>query len=206
MKKGFTLTELLVAIGLLVAVLSASTMIFHYAIEAQRSAMATAEIMRSLRAITDQLNINFAGLRKDGYLILYSNTIDSNHQDALYFFSEGDFQSNVDPDIRSNIARIYIGGARVGGSNKDPNILLLDMKLLTPGESQHGNDYENISFAECQDDISKLEHQDPNNILDYTGSRPEFEPNNPNNLLAQRVSNLLPPKQIKRLNGMVKIN
>jgi type II secretory pathway pseudopilin PulG len=191
MKKGFTLTELLVAVGLLMAVLAASTMIFHYSIEAQRTAMATAEIMRTLRAVTDQLNINLAGLRKDGYLIVYSNTIpsDGNHCDALYFFSDGDFQS-ASPgheDVRSNIARIYFGGAK-----DDVNNLLLDMKLLTPSESADANDdFKKISFIECQADISKLEGQDPNKILDYTGSRPKFDPNLPYNLLAQGVSNLL---------------
>ena len=59
MKKGFTISELLVAVGLLAAVLAVSGIIFNYSIEAQRTASATAKIMRTLRAITDQLNINF---------------------------------------------------------------------------------------------------------------------------------------------------
>ncbi|MCE5340383.1 MAG: type II secretion system GspH family protein [Planctomycetaceae bacterium] len=185
MKKGFTLTELLVAVGLLVAVLAASTMIFHYAIEAQRTAMATAEIMRTLRAVTDQLNINLAGLRKDGYLILYSNTIpsDGNHCDALYFFSDGDFQSTADDKVRSNIARIYFGGAK-----NDVNNLLLDMKLLVPSKLMDANDWSSKSFVECQQNISTFE--DPNDKLNYSGSRPEFDANHPDNLLAQGVSNL----------------
>ncbi len=195
MKKGFTLTELLVAVGLLMAVLAASTMIFHYAIEAQRTAMATSEIMRTLRAVTDQLNINLAGLRKDGYLILYSNTklsSDPNHCDALYFFSDGDFQSTADDTVRSNIARIYFGGANNSGSRDraDVNNLLLDIKLLVPSKMD-SNDWSGKSFIECQQNISQLEGQDPNNIVNYTGSRPAFDANNPDNLLAQGVSNLL---------------
>jgi hypothetical protein len=145
--------------------------------------------------VTEQLNLNLAGLRKDGYLLLYSNTIGSNHQDAIYFFSDGDFQSNDDPNLRSNIARIYFGGAKVGTNNNDPNILLLDMLLLTPGNLNSpgpNDDFENISFAQCQTKISQLEDgKDPNDILDYTVSRPTFDANYPDNLLAQRVSDLL---------------
>jgi prepilin-type N-terminal cleavage/methylation domain-containing protein len=192
MRKGFTLTELLVAIGLLAGVLTASTMIFHYAIEAQRTAMATAEIMRTLRAITDQLNSNLAGLKTDGYLILYSDKIsskDANHRDALYFFSDGDFQSAKHDDLRSNIARIYFGQAKDSNEN-----LLLDIKMLTP-ESKYSDtdpnaDYKNISFVECQEKNTAMEGKDPNDILSYTGSRPIFDANYPSNLLAQRVTDL----------------
>lgn len=186
MKKGFTLTELLVAVGLLAAVLAASTMIFHYSIQAQRTAMATAEIMRTLRTITDQLNTNLAGLRKDGWLILYSDKIpsDGNHCDALYFFSDGDFQSCADSSVRSNIARVYFGGAK-----NDANNLLLDMKLLVPSKLTDANDWANESFAECQQRITDLE--DPNDKVAYGGSRPVFDANFPDNLLAQGVSDLL---------------
>jgi prepilin-type N-terminal cleavage/methylation domain-containing protein len=193
MKKGFTLTELLVAIGLLAGVLTASTIIFHYSIEAQRTAMATAEIMRNVRAITDQLNSNLTSLKADGYLLLYSDEIspgrDANHNDALYFFSDGDFQSSQYEDLRSNVARIYFGHAR-----NDYNDLLLDMRLLTPDSSKVGddsNDFHKISFVECQSDIKPLEiGKDPNDVLKLNGSRPIFDANYPSNLLAQRVKNL----------------
>ncbi|MEN6384711.1 MAG: prepilin-type N-terminal cleavage/methylation domain-containing protein [Phycisphaerales bacterium] len=191
MKKGFTLTELLVAIGLLAGVLTASAMIFHYSIEAQRTAMATSEIMRTLRAITDQLNSNLSGLKTDGYLLLYSYQPnigrDANHSDALYFFSEGDFQSSQEDDLRSNTARIYFGP-----SKNSPNDLLLDIKLLTPNQSvkDPNDDFKQMSFVECQEKISLLEGKDPNEILSYNGSRPLFDANIPSNLLAQRVTGL----------------
>ncbi len=184
--KAFTLTELLVAIGLLAAVLAASTMIFHYAIEAQRTAMATAEVMRNLRAITEQLNLNLKGLRTDGYLIFKSAQPglpdDANHRDGLYFFSTGDFQSVKDDDVRSNIARIYFGPAR-----DEPNNLLLDVKLLTPGKN--GDDYNDVSFAECQQDIA-AKFEDPNDIVDDSKRRPKVDTVNFGNLLAQRVGNM----------------
>ena len=58
--KGFTLVELLVAIGI-----SFAGVIFNVSVNAQRTAMANAEIMQKLRAITGQLNADFRGLRKD---------------------------------------------------------------------------------------------------------------------------------------------
>jgi type II secretory pathway pseudopilin PulG len=177
MKKAFTITELLVAIGLLAAVLAASTSIFHYSIEAQRTAMATAEIMRTLRAITDQLNYDFAGLLKDGYLVLHS---ESDANDAVYFFSTGDFQSWEDSEIRSNIARIYFGPAGHSKSN-----LALDIKLLTPGK--FGLDYNDANFAACQSNIKNYE--DPCDILSI--NRPlidiEKDPNDVRKLLVQNV-------------------
>ena len=182
MKKAFTITELLVAIGLLMAVLAAATTIFHYSIEAQRIAMATSEIMHSLRAITDQLNANFAGLRKDGYLVLRS-TSDAN--DAVYFFSTGDFISWKDSDVRSNIARIYFGPAKI-----DPNNLLLDIKLLTPGKSG-GLDYNDANFAACQADII-TNYEDYNSVL--SADRPDVNlavrPNDARMLLAQNVGSM----------------
>lgn len=183
-KNGFTLTELLVAVGLLASILTASTIIFRYSIDAQRSAMATAEVMRSLRAVTDQLNLQLEGLQKNGYLIIWSNKIGSNpaYRDGLYFFSAGDFQSAYKDTIRSNIARIYFGPS--GGN--DPNNLLLDARLLTPGTK--GEDYNDVSFTDCQTNISTLEG-DPNNIVIPNKKRPAFDLNR-GNLLAQRVSDM----------------
>ena len=111
MKKAFTITELLVAVGLLAAVLAASTMIFHYAIEAQRTAMATAEIMRTMRAITDQLNMDFASLRtSDAPMIMefHGDPNDANKADSVVFFAAGDFQTS-DGKVTSPVARIYYG-------------------------------------------------------------------------------------------------
>ncbi|GEM_PF-2678360 len=184
-KKGFTLTELLVAVGLLTAVLAASTMIFHYSIESQRTAMATAEIMRTLRTVADQLNTNLAGLRKDGWLIVYSYSDANEHSDALYFFSDGDFQSAADDSVRSNTARIYFGGA-----DKDANNLLLDMRLLVPSKTLDANDWSKASFVQCQQNI-RTNFEDPNSVVNHAGSaKPKFDANLPDNLLAQRVSDL----------------
>jgi len=145
--------------------------------------------MRTLRAITDQLNINlgFKGLQKDGYLVLWSSS-DSN--DALYFFSTGDFQSWYDSDVRSNTARIYFGPAK-----NSPNNLALDMVLLTPGESPPTPppflDYNDVNFAECQADIV-TNFEDPCSVLSFY--RPTIDiagdSNDVRRILAQNVGSI----------------
>jgi hypothetical protein len=153
MKKAFTITELLVAVGLLAAVLSASTMVFHYSIEAQRTAMATAEIMRTLRAITDQLNMDFAGLRtSDAPMVVKfkGNPADSNMADSLVFFAAGDFQDS-DGVVHGNIARIYYGqaGLRPDMNNVDPNrILARKQVILEPNQTVSTNEFEPNSLSQ----------------------------------------------------------
>ena len=124
MKKAFTITELLVAVGLLAAVIMASSMIFHYSIEAQRTASATAEIMRTLRAITDQLNSDFANIRTDAPLMVgFNRNPDGLRADSIAFFaSGGNFETtnlyyNNSKTVSNSDARIYYGQVR----NPDPN-------------------------------------------------------------------------------------
>jgi prepilin-type N-terminal cleavage/methylation domain-containing protein len=118
MKKAFTLIELMVAIGLLAIVLAFASVIFRVSINAHRTAIANAEIMQNLRAITDQLNADFQGLRKDGEIFVAWTASPqavvepdepSSYErfDRIMFFADGDFQSyGVNPMIRGNIARI----------------------------------------------------------------------------------------------------
>jgi hypothetical protein len=85
--------------------------------------------MQKFRAITDQLNNDFRGLRKDAPLFIWFQVDpnDANNRlDQIMFFADGDFQStqtyntNVNPIIPaasgspviSNLARIYYGQAR----------------------------------------------------------------------------------------------
>lgn len=182
MKKAFTIMELLIAVGLLAAVLAAAGMVFNYSINAQRTAASTAETMHTLRAITDQINIDIAhngnnsivSPQMGGYLVLRSD--DSNS--AVYFFSTGDFQSWYDPNVRSNTARIYLGLA-----GDDPNNLVRDMLLLTPGYPSV-LDYRDVSFAQCQANIANLE--DPYAVL--STNRPDANSTNVRSLFAQHVS------------------
>jgi len=127
--KAFTLIELIVAIGILAVILSFASVIFRVSIDAHRTAIANAEIMQKLRAITDQLNADFKGLRKDGEIFVVwvakakpgANPVDPNSYvrfDRIIFFADGDFQSyGVSPMVRGNIARIsYMLANRTSGN------------------------------------------------------------------------------------------
>ena len=112
MKKAFTIVELLVAIGLLAAVLAGSGMVFHYSVDAQRTAAATSEIMRNLRAITDQLNTDFDGLCKEAFMGIYCDASNNIRADRIAFFSTGDFRSIQQYNsetVAGNIAVIFYG-------------------------------------------------------------------------------------------------
>ena len=124
-KKAFTTIELIVAVSLLAVVMAICGAIFNISTKAQRQATAVTEITRNFRAITDQINRDFSGLVKDGYLVLrseevqaYLNQADLDNstnaitvrRDNIIFFATGDFQSIKPPDYnKSNISLIYYG-------------------------------------------------------------------------------------------------
>lgn len=94
--KAFTLIELVVAVALMVMILSFSSVIFKGSIGAHRVAGANAEIMQKLRAITDQLNADFKGLRADAPLLIWFRQDKDNpaqRYDEIMFFADGDFHS-----------------------------------------------------------------------------------------------------------------
>ncbi len=129
MKKAFTLIELVVAVALLAMVCFFAGTIFKVSINAYRTAGANAEIMQKLRAITDQLNADFKGIRSDAPLLIWfhknSHPTDPNRYDQIMFFADGDFQSTQlydeatgEPDnksgdklVKGNVARIHYGQA-----------------------------------------------------------------------------------------------
>jgi prepilin-type N-terminal cleavage/methylation domain-containing protein len=133
--KGFTLIELLVSIGILAIVLSFAGVIFRVCIDSQRTAVANAEIMQKLRAITEQLDADFKGLRKDGEIFIIwmarakpgADPDDPNAYvrfDRIMFYADGDFQSyRVNPMVRGNVARIsyMLANRPPDNPNDDPN-------------------------------------------------------------------------------------
>ncbi|MFA6175198.1 MAG: type II secretion system protein [Phycisphaerae bacterium] len=148
MKKAFTITELLVAVGLLAVVLAACGIIFNYSIDSHRTAGATAEIMRNLRVITDQLNADFAGLRKDAPLVIEFSTQNGVSADSIVFFSTGDFQTSSDNTVRGNVARIYYGQATspdptsVIDADRRNKILARKQVILAPDANTSVTGYE----------------------------------------------------------------
>ena len=148
--KAFTLVELLVAIGLLAIVISFTGVIFRVSINAHRTAIANAEIMQKLRAITNQLDSDFKGLRKDGEIFVIwaanrvptggyqDNDLDGYERfDRIMFFTEGDFHSyRVNPKVRGNVARVtYIlarkGGRVAQGQDRTERMLVRNQHILT---------------------------------------------------------------------------
>ncbi len=133
---GFTLIELMVAMGILVIVLSFAGVIFNAGINTHRTALANAEIMRKLRAITDRLDADFQGLCKNGEIFVTWVAQDRRPDfsdcdldgferfDRIMFFADGDFQSyrpalmsdGVSKKmVRGDIARICYMLATRGG-------------------------------------------------------------------------------------------
>jgi prepilin-type N-terminal cleavage/methylation domain-containing protein len=132
MRKAFTLIEMVVALGILAVVLSFAGVIFRVSIESQRLALANAQIMQKLRVITEQLDADFRGLRKDGeILVIWSARRKSGFAgptlndpraferfDRIMFFTAGDFQTyNAAPPARGNLARVCYTLARTPSTN-----------------------------------------------------------------------------------------
>jgi prepilin-type N-terminal cleavage/methylation domain-containing protein len=141
MKRAFTLIELVAAIAVLAIIASFAGTIFSVSIDSHRVSAAQAEIMQKLRAITDQLNADFKGLRKDGeiFVVWSAVPVDEDHLvdfeaysddpdqhvrfDRIMFFANGDFHTyhQRDGDIRGNVARIsYMLASNLPDDPADP--------------------------------------------------------------------------------------
>lgn len=173
MKKAFTITELMVAVSVMAVVLVGTGYIFKIAIQAQRTAGATAEIMRNLRGITDQLDSDFRGLRKDAPVaIRFGTNVPTNdlRADRIRFFASGDFQSlrqyeytksNGAKDYKTvagNVACIcygqstkpdpFLGETRKKILTRNQTIFTSDMTLRDPCTTPITQEYRQQSLAE----------------------------------------------------------
>ena len=133
-KQAFTLIELMAAIGILAMVLSFAGVIFKVSIGSQRMAIANAEIMQKLRAITDQINADFKAVRRDigGYITFGSDNsriggaIVQVKSDSIVFFANGDFKSSRQYDRRDP------AGALLSRRTVSGNIACILYSLLDP--------------------------------------------------------------------------
>ena len=174
--KAFTLIELLVAIGILAIMLSFTSVIFKVSIGAYRTAIANAEIMQKLRAITNQLNTDLKGLRKDGEIFVVwvaaqkpnANPNDPNSYerfDRIMFFADGDFQSyGANPIIRGNTARICYMLAKRGNfkaqvQDKTKRVLARSLHILTADPS--------LADFPNPNSLSDTQWYDWNNLYEY---------------------------------------
>ncbi len=135
MRKAFTITELLVAVGLLAAIIAASALVFSQAVKTHRTSQATAELNRKFQAITHQIKSDISGLRKNGEIaIIWQPVYDSDkqvfyHFDRMHFFANGNFTGYHDPDLVGNVARISYSIAKYvdnNGNSVPPHTYTID--------------------------------------------------------------------------------
>ncbi len=92
------MVELIVAVGLMGMIIAFSSIIFRFGIDAHRISSANAEIMQKTRAITEQLNSDLRGLRKDAPIVIWFYRPDPNNDsnlraDQFMFFADGEYSS-----------------------------------------------------------------------------------------------------------------
>jgi type II secretory pathway pseudopilin PulG len=128
---GFTLVELVVAIGILVLMIGFASMLFRITIETRRLTGANAEISQKFKTIAEQLNRDVKRIQKDAPVFIWfqkDGVDDSNRFDQIMFFANGNFQSqraydnNSMPSLTGTpligiAARIYYGQAVLRDSN-----------------------------------------------------------------------------------------
>ena len=145
-KKGFTLIELMVAVGLMGLIIAFSSVIFRFGIDAHRISSANAEIMQKARAITEQLNSDLKGLRQDAPLLIWFQQdvagTEPNRYDQMMFFADGDFSS----------WRLYRPG---GGPNARP--VPLDVGMNASDKVVRGN-LARIQYALASRYVSATNH------------------------------------------------
>jgi prepilin-type N-terminal cleavage/methylation domain-containing protein len=133
--KAFTLIELVVAIAILVMVISFAGVIFKVSINTYRTAAANTEIMQKLRAITDQLNADFKGVRRSFPGKVRHDLIGGLiRSDSIAFLANGDFQSTgqyAGRTIVGNVASIFYGLADPQIARPQDKILVRRQKILT---------------------------------------------------------------------------
>ncbi|MGB2808267.1 MAG: type II secretion system protein [Sedimentisphaerales bacterium] len=204
--RAFTLIELVVSIAILVMVISFAGVIFKVSIKSHRTAMANTEIMQKLRAITDQLNRDFKGFRKDGYLILHSDMLSRKEYvssaapadfrvDRVYYFSTGDFQSWFGSNIRSNITKVYFGHDKY---SLDPILnrvvsrwsLARDVKMMTPGSSFFVDDTNNLSFAAFKANVPVTETDAKILLISGVPIDIQTDPNDVRGLMCRNVGEI----------------
>lgn len=213
MKKAFTLIELVAAIAILTIVMGFAGVIFRVSVDSYRTAGANAEIMLKLRAITGQLNRDFQGLRKDGYLMLHSQIMPFKMEyatsatradfraDKLYYFATGDFQSWLAPNLRSNITRVYFGHDSTSFVGQDADRpasewnLVRDVSLISPGVTMPPApaDYNNVSYSQCMANIPGTRGE-ARDLLNFGYERTPVIKTNPNHvrrLMCENVGQII---------------
>ena len=124
---GFTLVELLIAVGLLAMIIVIIGFVFDTAMGTISSAQGNAELHASLAAYAERIRDDLKGIERDGYLVFgrrdqeaYATMLDRGNtfrqefrNDWLEFFSVSEKHSTLDPRAMGILSRILIGHGRV---------------------------------------------------------------------------------------------
>lgn len=194
-RKAFTLIELVVSLGILAVILSFAGVIFRVSVESQRMAVANADVMRTLRIITEQLDADFRGgaiptRLPYGYPVHISYDTRTpaagggspGYSDAVVLFTSGDFRSTEQyggKTIAGNVACVFYGQPDPNSYKRTPRpyekLLLRRQTILTAGAPASGSNARGEYFQEtAQEWLVTPPFADVN---DWT-RRPVVEPNN----------------------------
>jgi prepilin-type N-terminal cleavage/methylation domain-containing protein len=164
MKKAFTLIELVVAVALLAIVFLFAGTIFKVSIGAYRTAVANAEIMQKLRAITDQMNADFKGTIWNPPGRIGFNENNNIRSDSIIFFANGDFQStrqygSSGKTVVGNVACIFYGLADTYASEPKEKILVRRQTIITADSDVNSCDLDPPDHSPgeyCNESLAKL--------------------------------------------------
>ena len=201
MRKAFTLIELVVAVALLAMMISFASLIFDMSIDTHRTAMASAEIMQKLQAITGQLNADFKGHVWNPRGSIFFGTEESEidgglvivRSDCIVFFTKGDFQSTEQcPYVKSgggeglktvsgNVASIFYGLADANATDPREKVLIRRQTILTSDSSLNDtfglDDRREYCNKDNESSLSELiaEDFDANALMDRPSINPTSE-------------------------------
>ncbi len=171
-RKAFTLVELMVAMGLLVIIMAMAGVIFKTALKAHRLAVANADVLDKFRLISQQLDRDFRGLRKEGEIFvawIWDEDDPDQRQDRIGFWSIGDFRSFGD-DVEVPKGRL----ARISYSlNPDSRVLARSQHIYRHGSPHWLETARGTTVAEAKvADWSAWQNEpsgqhDPNTIQDW---------------------------------------
>ena len=163
---GFTLSEMLVAVGMGAMLIAAAAGIFSIATKAVGSSQANTQINNQLRVLFSWLDRDFARIRLDGPLELNTQSGDLDGKDGttaderiddMYFLISGDIRSMF-ADYHAGLAIVLYGpDDSVDSRPLDPPydwVLTRRSTLIVGDPTPTEADVEDSSFAELMDDFA----------------------------------------------------
>jgi hypothetical protein len=115
-RRGVTLIEMLVAVGILVIVVLAIGVIFASTSKAVGTSQALLEMMSNARAIQDQMVRDVAAMNKDGFLVIRSTTdANGSRHDQMSFMALGSFRDPSNGAVTASAAQVWWGELAMKG-------------------------------------------------------------------------------------------